>query len=86
MSAINELSFEAAYAELEQIVLRLESGELALDESVALFERGRLLSEHCQNMLDQAELRVSKLTDDGRLEAIDGAPKRGSLLDWQDED
>jgi exodeoxyribonuclease VII small subunit len=86
MSDINELSFEAAFAELEEIVLKLESGELALEESVALFERGRLLSDHCQSMLDKAELRVSKLTDDGRLEPVDGGPKRGSLLDWSDED
>lgn len=86
MSAINELSFEAAYEELEQIVLKLESGELALDASVALFERGRQLSEHCQALLDSAELRVSKLSDDGGLEPIDGGPKRGSLLDWRDED
>ncbi|MFO7321668.1 MAG: exodeoxyribonuclease VII small subunit [Chloroflexota bacterium] len=70
MSDINELSFEDAYAELEAIVLKLESGELSLEESVALFERGRRLSEHCQTLLDQAELRVSRLTDDGRLEPM----------------
>ena len=61
MSDINELSFEAAFAELETIVARLESGELPLDESVALFERGRKLSEHCQALLDKAELRVKQL-------------------------
>jgi exodeoxyribonuclease VII small subunit len=62
MSSIDALSFEAAYAELEQIITRLESGELPLDESVTLFERGRLLAEHCQALLDKAELRVSQLT------------------------
>lgn len=70
MNAINELSFEAAYAELEAIVARLESGELSLDESVSLFERGRQLAERCQTLLDQAELRVSQLTDDGRIEPL----------------
>lgn len=70
MSDISELSFEAAYAELETIVLRLESGDLALEDSVALYERGRRLSEHCQALLDAAELRVSRLTDDGRLEPL----------------
>ena len=70
MSDLGELSFEAAYAELEQIVSRLESGDLSLEESVELFERGRKLSEHCQTLLDQAELRVNKLTDDGRLEPL----------------
>lgn len=68
MSTINELSFEAAFAELEAIIARLESGELALDESVTLFERGRQLSDYCQVLLDQAELRVSQLTGDGRIE------------------
>jgi exodeoxyribonuclease VII small subunit len=68
MSDINGLSFETAYAELENIVGRLESGELPLEESVALFERGRLLSEHCQRLLDAAELRVSKLGDEGETE------------------
>ena len=86
MSAISELSFEAAYAELEAIVFKLESGELSLEDSVALFERGRQLSDHCQTMLDKAELRVSKLTDDGTLEPIDGRPRRGSLLDWKDDE
>jgi exodeoxyribonuclease VII small subunit len=67
MSDISELSFEAAYAELETIISRLESGELPLEESVTLFERGRSLSEHCQALLDKAELRVSQLTSDGRI-------------------
>ena len=70
MSDINELSFEAAYAELETIVSRLESGELSLEDSVTLFERGRRLSEHCQSLLDRAELRVNKLTEDGRVEPL----------------
>jgi exodeoxyribonuclease VII small subunit len=70
MSDINELSFESAYAELETIVSRLESGELSLEDSVTLFERGRRLSEHCQSLLDRAELRVNKLTEDGRVEPL----------------
>jgi exodeoxyribonuclease VII small subunit len=67
MSDISELSFEAAYAELETIISKLESGELPLEESVMLFERGRTLSEHCQALLDKAELRVNQLTSDGRV-------------------
>jgi exodeoxyribonuclease VII small subunit len=70
MSDISELSFETAFDELEQIVTRLESGELSLEESVAQFERGRALSEHCQGLLDKAELRVSKLTDSGIIESL----------------
>ncbi|MDL1886106.1 exodeoxyribonuclease VII small subunit [Anaerolineae bacterium CFX8] len=64
MNAINELSFEAAFEELETIIVRLESGELSLDDSVSLFERGRSLSEHCQALLDKAELRVSQLIEE----------------------
>lgn len=68
MSDINELSFEAAFAELEAIITQLESGDLSLDDSVTLFERGRKLSERCQSLLDQADLRISQLTADGRIE------------------
>ncbi len=68
MSDISALSFEAAYDELEGIIARLESGDLSLDESVTLFERGRQLSSHCQALLDQAELRVSQLSGDARAD------------------
>lgn len=70
MSDISELSFEAAYDELEAIIKKLESGELSLAESVELFERGRRLSDHCQALLDKAELRVNQLTGDGRIEPL----------------
>ena len=62
MSDMAERSFEEAWAELEGILERLERGELTLDESVALFERGRALAAHCQGLLDQAELRVRELS------------------------
>lgn len=67
MSDTSALSFEQAFDELEQIVARLESGELTLEESVRLFERGRKLSDYCQDILDKAELRVSEITDDGEV-------------------
>lgn len=70
MNAINELSFEAAYAELETLITKLESGELPLAESVDLFERGRLLAERCQTLLDEAELKVNQLMDDGRVQPL----------------
>jgi len=70
MSDINGLSFEAAYAELDTIIAKLESGELPLEESVELYERGRNLSDHCQALLDKAELRVNQLTSDGRVEPL----------------
>ena len=70
MSDISELSFETAYAELDSIVTKLESGELTLEDSVRLFERGRELSEHCQKILDKSELRVNQLTDNGDIESM----------------
>lgn len=70
MSDISALSFEAAFAELETIVTRLEAGELTLEESVEQFARGRQLSEHCQALLDKAELRVSQLSDDGEVRPL----------------
>jgi exodeoxyribonuclease VII small subunit len=70
MSTIAELSFEAAYAELEGIINQLESGELSLEDSVAVFERGRALSDHCQGLLDKAELRINRLSEDGEVEPL----------------
>lgn len=67
MNDIQTLPFEAAFVELEQIIARLDSGDLSLDESVNLYERGRALSEHCQTLLDNAELRVRRLNDDGEV-------------------
>jgi exodeoxyribonuclease VII small subunit len=64
------MSFESAFEALETIVAQLESGELSLEESVTLFERGRKLSAHCQSLLDQAELRISQLDGDGSLRAL----------------
>jgi len=54
---LSKLTFEQAYAQLEAIVAQLESGELSLDESVALYEKGQALAQLCSEMLDQAELR-----------------------------
>jgi exodeoxyribonuclease VII small subunit len=71
METISELSFEAAFAELETIITKLEEGELALEESVEQFARGRTLSEHCQALLDKAELRINQLTDSGATVSLE---------------
>lgn len=55
------LTFEDALARLEQIVNRLEEGDLTLEDSVAMFEQGQELTAFCQNLLDSAELRVQQL-------------------------
>jgi exodeoxyribonuclease VII small subunit len=67
----SDLTFEQAYAQLEEIVAQLESGDLSLDESVALYERGQKLARRCGEMLDSAELRVQQLTGDGELRPLD---------------
>lgn len=64
---LKQLTFEEAYARLEAIIARLESGELTLDESVALYEQGQALARYCSDLLDKAELRVQQIADDGTL-------------------
>ena len=64
---IEELSYEQAYAELTEIVAALEDEQKSLDGSLALFERGQALSQHCAKLLDEAELKVQQLTEDGEL-------------------
>jgi len=58
------VDFEKALAELEGIVKQLESGNLALEKSLALFERGVQLARTCKEKLAEAELRVSQLVKD----------------------
>jgi len=55
------LSFEDAFQELEDLVGQLEAGDLSLDDSLALFERGQALAARCQALLDTAELKVQQL-------------------------
>lgn len=59
---VAEMSFETALAELEQIVASLESGETALEESIAKYERGEALKTRCETLLKSAEARVEKIT------------------------
>jgi exodeoxyribonuclease VII small subunit len=58
---VAELSFEAALAVLEQVVARLESGNVALEESIALYARGAELKAHCEKRLEAAEARVAEI-------------------------
>ncbi|MBC7258197.1 MAG: exodeoxyribonuclease VII small subunit [Chloroflexi bacterium] len=62
MPDIEALSFEEAFRELEDLVERMETGNLPLEETIRLFERGSLLARHCQNLLDKAELKLQQLT------------------------
>jgi len=58
---INDLSFEKALAELEDIVRKLETGEAALEESIALYERGAALKAHCEAKLKSAQEKIEKI-------------------------
>jgi exodeoxyribonuclease VII small subunit len=59
---IEKLTYEEAFAELEEIVAALESGEQPLEEALSLFERGQKLSKHCSELLAKAELKVQELS------------------------
>jgi exodeoxyribonuclease VII small subunit len=59
---VEQLSFEAALAELEKVVGRLESGEVPLEESIALYARGAALRAHCEEKLKVAEAKVLEIT------------------------
>ena len=59
--------FESAITELEKIVKQLEEGDLALDKSLALFERGVELSRYCHDQLGAAQRRIEMLTERGTL-------------------
>jgi exodeoxyribonuclease VII small subunit len=61
---VTALPFEKALAELEQIVQRLEKGDVALEESIKIYERGEALKKRCDALLADAEARVEKITRD----------------------
>ena len=67
MTDVPDLTFEAALQELTETVSRLEAGELPLEDSLALFERGQHLAAYCQRLLETASLRVEQLTADGEI-------------------
>lgn len=58
-------SFEKLFSELEETVAKLEAGDLALEDSLALFQRGTELAKKCAALLDRAELRVKELSPGG---------------------
>jgi exodeoxyribonuclease VII small subunit len=58
---IATMSFEDALAELEQIVRRLEGGQVKLDEAILSYERGAQLKRHCERKLNEAQQRVDRI-------------------------
>ncbi len=69
---VTEMSFEEAMAELETVVSRLESSQVALDDSIKLYERGAELKKHCEAKLKAAEEKVAQITlsPDGKPEGL----------------
>jgi exodeoxyribonuclease VII small subunit len=73
-SDIAGLSFEQALKELEQIVGKLERGDVELEPSIALYERGEALRAHCEQLLRRIEAKVEKITLDAQGQPSGTAP------------
>lgn len=71
-SDITQLPFEKALHELEQIVGQLERGDVPLEKSIAIYERGNKLKAHCETLLRRAELKVEVITQgaDGKVTGV----------------
>lgn len=75
---VNEMSFEQAMAELEQVLNQLERGDVALEESIKLYERGAALKARCDAKLKEAEEKVAAITLDA-----DGNPSGTTPVEGQ---
>ncbi|MDO5399803.1 MAG: exodeoxyribonuclease VII small subunit [Eubacteriales bacterium] len=69
-------TFEGAMARLEQIVRAMERGDVALEESLKLFQEGTELVRSCQKLLDEAQMQVNQI-----MTAPDGSPVEGAFQD-----
>ncbi len=76
LTAIKTMSYEQALGELETIVSALEQGDVALEKSIEIYERGEALKKHCEKLLGAAEAKVEKI----RVGA-DGTAKGSEPLD-----
>jgi len=71
-SKTKELSYEEAFAQLDQVLVQLERDDLPLEESLVLYEKGVALSTHCSMLLDGAELRVQQWQADDHVTDFNG--------------
>lgn len=69
-------SFEEALSELESLVVKLERGDLTLDDSLRMFERGVMLTRTCQQALREAELKIQTLTEKNLEETLEPPDKK----------
>ena len=74
---VDEMSFETAMAELEKVLAQLESGNVELDASIALYERGAKLKARCEKKLKEAEEKVAAITLDGEGNPTGTKPVEG---------
>jgi exodeoxyribonuclease VII small subunit len=74
---VDEMSFETAMAELEKVLGQLERGDVALEESIALYETGAKLKARCETKLKEAEEKVAAITLDGDGNAVGTKPVEG---------
>jgi exodeoxyribonuclease VII small subunit len=72
---IATMSFEQAMKELEDIVRKLESGQVKLDEAVSAYERGAALKTHCESKLQEARTKVEKITGAGKSIGLEPADR-----------
>lgn len=70
----DEISFEEAFEELKKTVTQLEEEDLPLETALTLFERGTILAQRCEALLDGAELRVEQLVPSNQGAGYDVAP------------
>jgi len=68
INAVEKMSYEDALAELENILAKMEDGTQKLEDMLLQFERGKLLLVHCQKLLEDAELKVRSLEEQGKTE------------------
>ncbi len=74
---IDEMSFEDAIRELEQVVTQLDRGDVALEDSIKLYERGAALKARCEAKLKEAEEKVAQITLDANGEPKGATPVEG---------
>lgn len=74
---VTEMSFETAMAELETVVGQLERGDVALEDSIKLYERGAELKKRCESKLKDATEKVAAITLDGNGQATGTTPVDG---------
>jgi exodeoxyribonuclease VII small subunit len=75
--AVQDMSFEEAMAELERVVGQLESGQVDLEKSITLYERGAALKAHCEDRLKKAEEKVAQITLDANGQPKGAVPVEG---------